>query len=108
MTPSYYLLDIAERQALWPWLIQIPSETQRISVKPGDRVQLVFMKESIGAGTSGWVNVTTSPHDHPSCFHGQLAESVPNLLSLGDHVDFEPRHIVEIIRKNTTIPLEKR
>ena len=93
------LLDMAEREAKWPHVFKISSLTERITVQPGDRVQLVFMRENVGAGTSAWVNVITSPHEDPRCFHGQLAESVPGLLTLGDHVDFEPRHISNIRRK---------
>jgi hypothetical protein len=107
MTAAYQLFDVEERQALWPWSFTIPSLTERISVLPGDKVQLIFMKEGTRAGTSAWVNVTTSPTDDPRCFHGQLAESVPNHLALGDHVDFEPRHIC-LIRHNPRPPLEKR
>lgn len=98
-TPKYELLDIEERQELWPWSVSIPPLTSRMNVLPGDKVKLIFMREHIGSGTSAWVNVTTSPHPDPRSFHRQLAESVPNLLTLGDHVDFEPRHVSDIILK---------
>ena len=46
MTASYDLLDIAERQTMWPWSVTIPSELERISVLPGDRVKLDLLPAS--------------------------------------------------------------
>ena len=96
-SPSYELLDIEARQQMWPSTIFIPSATQRMSILPGDRVKLIFLRKDEPVGVTSWINVTTSPHDRPRCFHGQVVESVPNLLTVGDHVNFEPRHVADII-----------
>lgn len=103
MKQRYTLLDAEAQATAHPKTFTIPTSEKRNSAGPGCWVKLCF--KFIGKARDGfvsermWVQVTGKGigklDNDPAMFR-------PSELKLGDVVEFEPRHILDIVRNETS------
>tara|TARA_R110001583_G_scaffold188106_1_gene349775 strand:- start:203 stop:502 length:300 start_codon:yes stop_codon:yes gene_type:complete len=92
--PQWHLVDAVERNRQNPDTFEIPTKTDRESVKAGAFVKLIFEVPETG-GERMWVLVS-------SALNGQVKGTVnnnpvtPGMPALGDQIEFEPKHIIAI------------
>ena len=92
----YDLIDGEERARQHPTTFKIPSADERRGVRPGDWCKLGFHAD---AGVERmWVKVTSA--GDANAYAGSL-DNKPTIvpLKLGDEVAFEPRNILDILRR---------
>lgn len=99
MTDEYTLDNAEERASQNPDTFQIPTLSERQSVKEGDSVKLIFMPldpEAAFGGERMWVTVTDT--SNPTFFLGTL-DNEPvcfDDLTYGDQVLFTAANIISI------------
>jgi hypothetical protein len=79
---------------------QIPPREDRDRLRTGDLAKLCFEQDEPPAGERMWVRIDQCLATIPRRYTGQL-ENHPFdiLLEYGDAVEFEPRHVIEIVRR---------
>lgn len=79
--------------AAHPRTFEIPDKRERESLQPGDFAKMIFDEQE-----RMWVKVA-GRRDNGD-YYGHLANQ-PVVLSLmfGDPVDFKPKHVIDVLRK---------
>ena len=99
----YELIDVEERHRMWPTQFWIPSPASRENLRLGDQVQLIFIPAGLSSGERMWVTIVKSKDDQPAAYTGLLNNrpvAIPG-LEWGDTVEFLPKHVANIVRKET-------
>ena len=91
---SYSLTDAEVRHRQYPETFVIPPIAERMSLRDGDQVKLIFNNEE-----RMWVEVR---RQDMAGYLGKLVNRpvrTTRTLKCGDEIYFEPRHVIEIKRR---------
>jgi hypothetical protein len=91
-----FLVDCQERSREKPQTFFTPTHTELNAIKKGWYVKLIW-ENAEGMGERMWVKITQK---FAGKFHGELNNNPAvhaGFLSCGDHVEFEERHVAQIM-----------
>jgi hypothetical protein len=97
VTTPYTLADAEERVRRWPWSFLIPEREERVTLRRGMLVKLVFHADAPLTAERMWVEV--QDRRAGGTFAGVLcgdAASGHPALRRGTRVEFEARHVADI------------
>jgi hypothetical protein len=97
LTPTYILVSGVERHRIAPRTFQIPPQSARESLRPGDHAKLLFHFPDDWPNEGMWVIVQDVKAGH---YVGVLNNyPLTDCMCFGERVQFQPDHVLDIDRK---------
>jgi hypothetical protein len=107
----YELDDVEERNCAHSNTFQIPTLEERLALRPGDLVRLIFKPKRKPGGERMWVEILGRliHSDNHISYTGELRNSpiTINGLQYRDVVRFEPKHVASINIQRRNIAKER-